>query len=254
MDNLLKWIDPRDIVGQVIAGLLLVIIVGIWGLARRKASKKKRTEAGSEPPVPVSDPEISVRRERVSKRLESNAAALVEAMGYLAKQTRQPEDFDAKRGTILHRLKEFREDVKPLLHDLGDVPAEESARRVYGVLEQHLPDLLNYRPAFIMGMDDPEPTPTWEEQYRPFKDDMTKLVPSVADVLEWVQEERGIAPDGRWTRAQRKKIKDDYFAQNGARCPVDGAVLAVMKDYTGPELGKILVVTCPNCGRSAENL
>lgn len=237
-----------------ILGGAAAVVTWIVRRARKPPPAPPVAPTSTVPSVPATDSSHPdpTKKERVSRRLIANSAALLDDIEYFAAQVRVPEDFDERKKVILDRLAEFRDDIKPLLHDLGDLDVEERVRNLYRVLDSQLPPLLNYRPVVIMGLDDLEPTPTWEEQYRPFREEIQGHIAPITALRKSVVEHAEGAPAGTWTESQRRQIRNEYFATWSAHCPLDKALLRIQLDHTTSET-RLLLVFCPNCNRSAES-
>jgi hypothetical protein len=244
--------DPLATTASALTILAIVIPVIRWAWKRRKKPDEPASlpEPSASPAMP-SRP--STEQKRAGTRLANNAASILDDLRYLAEQTKSPADFEERKASVGRWLREFTEDVKPHLHDLADLDGEERARRVYGDLNASLVPLLNTRSAWIMTADDDEPVPGWAEQYKPIKDGLPEHIATVEQVLRWAQEQAGLTPDGQWTRAEEKAIRDAYFRDRTAVCPRDGAQLKVMQDMTTRE-SRLAMVFCPNCQRKADGI
>ena len=238
------------------AASIVTIIGGAVGLIawlRQRQIRGNRPVAQAGPSAVKAEEQSGTKKERVSRRLIRNSSELADELRYLASQPRAPKDFEERRAAILSRLSEFREDIKPLLHDVANLDVEEQVRSLYRELDSKLPQLLNYNPPFVMILSEEEPTPSWEEQYRPIRASLSEHLDSLVDVQRLVTEHLEGGPPGTWGSVHIQQIRIEYYAANTAHCPLDGAVLTAHVDYSG--FGQNLrQVHCPNCKRSAKDL
>lgn len=253
---LIEWLVGKPVQALItlvtLAGIAVAIWKKVWRLFRKPAATKQETTE------PVVD-EATAKSEGLASRLAPILDELGDHIAGLGHVMSVPAvGMDAERRyKNLDELFGDYEVVRVDLHLLVDMDLAQTIKKTVrnvrtDYLESAKREIESTRRAVEnrQGVDWLKPKPSHAGQLLETQGRNLKIL---ARSLRKLHPESEETPKDTWTAGQLKRIADDYWRDNVAHCPVDGARLTIAKDDT-TSVARLLMVVCVRCGRKAANV
>ena len=254
---LLDWITGRPGTVVMFIASVLAILAYMAGWWQRLGQWLRRLRHRSQPSRAVVQADQDMSK-AIAKRLLhilEPLAAQLEGLGSVLRRFGPPADRETRYQTMDELLGDY-DRLKDRLYDIGDDKLVEALRNEFRTVRHKTLPLAKRHI---------ESQHVHEESGEHLGDEAfwSTIFKAQAGSLEWhgrfmkrlaqmVQEiaQPNEAPVGTWTAKHLKQIADQYWHDKTAYCPVDSAELKLVRDHTAAK-ARILMATCPRCGRNA---